>query len=213
MNSLHAQMKTRLLRQALSNRSIETSNHQIKLFVMKLPSRASLRLARTALYCLAISASSTPAIAQDLLAWREAKNMTGLVAHLDVWLDANTNLPRRDTAATISMTSPTDALALAGINSAINAETVRGLYDSASTTIWLVYPWSLKDPRDVSVLLHELVHHRQAEAGHWYCPGAQELPAYKTQQAWLDELGLELNANWIAVVLEAGCTPRDIHPD
>ena len=86
---------------------------------MKLPSRASLRLARTALYCLAVSASSAPAIAQDLLAWREAKNMTGLVAHLDVWLDANTNLPRRDTAATISMTSPTDALALAGINSAI----------------------------------------------------------------------------------------------
>lgn len=180
---------------------------------MKSPFRASLRLARIALYCLAISASATPAIAQDPLAWREAKNMTDLVAHLDVWLDANTDLPRRDAAATIRMTSPTDALALAGVNSTINAETVRGFYDNMSTTIWLVYPWSPKDPRDVSVLLHELVHHRQAEAGHWYCPGAQELPAYKTQQAWLDELGFELNANWIAVVLEAGCTPRDIHPD
>lgn len=213
MNSLHAQMKIRLLRQALSNLSIESSNHQIRLFAMKFPFRASLRLARTALYCLALSASAAPAIAQDLLAWREAKNITDLIDHLDVWLDGNTDLPRRDTAATIRMTSPTDAVALTGVHSTINAETVRGLYDSESTTIWLVYPWSPKDPRDVSVLLHEPVHHRQAEAGHWYCLGAQELPAYKTQQAWLGELGLELNANWIAVLLEAGCTPRDIHPD
>ena len=53
----------------------------------------------------------------------------------------------------------------------------------------------------------------QAVAGHWYCPGAQELSAYRTQQAWLAELGLELDVNWIAVVLESGCTPRDFHPD
>ena len=180
---------------------------------MKLPFRASLRLARTALCCLAITASAAPATAQDLLAWREAKNMTELVAILGDWLDTNTDLPRRDTAATVRMTSPSDAVALASAHSTINAETVRGLYDSESTTIWLVYPWSFKDARDVSVLLHELVHHRQAAAGHWYCPGAQELPAYKTQQAWLAEQGLELNVYWIAIVLEAGCTPRDIHPD
>jgi len=76
-----------------------------------------------------------------------------------------------------------------------------------------VRPWSADEPFSVSVLLHELVHHRQAEDGHWYCSGAQELPAYKLQQAWLDRFGLKANINWVAVLLESGCTPKDIYPD
>lgn len=75
------------------------------------------------------------------------------------------------------------------------------------------YPWSARDPQDVAVLLHELVHHRQAGARHYYCPGAQEPLAYELQRDWLAERGLETRINWIAVRLEAGCTPRDIHPD
>lgn len=89
----------------------------------------------------------------------------------------------------------------------------RGLYDPDAATIRLVRPWDPRDPFDVSTLPHELVHHRQQGARHWYCPGAQELPAYRLQEAWLADLGLEPDIDWIAVVLEAGCTPRDIHPE
>lgn len=35
---------------------------------------------------------------------------------------------------------------------------------------------------DASMLLHELIHHRQAPH-HWYCPAAPELPAYRLQEA------------------------------
>ncbi len=45
------------------------------------------------------------------------------------------------------------------------------------------------------------------------CPVAQELPAYRLQEAWFGELGLEPDVNWIAVTLEAGCARRDIHLD
>jgi hypothetical protein len=44
-------------------------------------------------------------------------------------------------------------------------------------------------------------------------PGAQEPDAYRLQAAWLAERGQEIEVNRIAVVLAAGCTPKDIHPD
>lgn len=42
---------------------------------------------------------------------------------------------------------------------------------------------------------------------------AQELPAYRIQQAWLTAMGLDPDVNWVAVALQGGCTPRDFHPD
>jgi hypothetical protein len=178
---------------------------------MRFPSRARHWLARVSFLCLVIS--STQAGAKDLLAWREARDMQALVGQLEGWLDAKTDLPRRDTAPAIRLISTAHLARLAPIRAANEASHTRGLYDPDTETIWLVRPWSRKSPYDVSVLLHELTHHRQAEHGHWYCPGAQELPAYRLQQAWLNELGLEPNVNWVAVILEAGCTSRDFHPD
>ena len=89
----------------------------------------------------------------------------------------------------------------------------RGFYDIELEVIYIVKPWSPQNPKDVSVVLHELVHHRQQTAQHWYCPGAQELPAYRLQEKWLAERGLTVPINWVAVVLEAGCSRRDMHPD
>lgn len=179
---------------------------------MRILIRAGLWLARTRFLCLFILLAPASASA-DLLAWRDARTMGALVAHLDTWLDQNTDLPRRDSVPEIRMITPARAASLAPGKLWAGQDTLRGLYDPESESIWLVRPWDARNPFDVSTLLHELVHHRQAVAGHWYCPGAQELPAYRIQQAWLNEMGLEPDVNWIAVVLEAGCTPRDIHPE
>lgn len=175
--------------------------------------RAGRELARTLTFCLVTWTCAVPAQATELLAWRDARSLNELVSHLEDWLDMHTDLQRRETAPVIKWTIQANVASITGSKRAAYVQTVRGLYDAERATIWLVRPWSARDPHDVSVLLHELVHHRQAGDGHWYCPGAQELPAYRTQQAWLAELGLELHVNWIAIVLEAGCTPRDIHPD
>ena len=88
----------------------------------------------------------------------------------------------------------------------------RGLYDPGTGTIALVRPWSPREAGDVSVLLHELVHHRQA-ALHHYCPAAEEPLAYRLQEAWLAERGLPLDWPRLAIALAAGCTPHDIHPE
>lgn len=180
---------------------------------MRILSRAGLWSARTGLFCLIVSVVSGTAMAGDVLAWREARTLPELVTHLEDWLDEATDLPRRAEAPEIRLTSTAKVARLAPMRAAAEASHTRGLYDPDAVTVWLVRPWSAKNPYDVSVLLHELVHHRQAQHGHWYCPGAQELPAYRLQQAWLGEMGLEPDVNWIAVLLEAGCTPRDIHPE
>lgn len=176
-------------------------------------SRASRMLARIGALCLIPLALSATAEASDTLAWRDAPTLPALVAHLENWLDAHTDLRRRATPPEVRLTSAAQAAALGPERLSSGQATLRGLYDPDAEVIWLVRPWDPRDPFNVSTLLHELAHHRQAEAQHWYCPGAQELPAYRLQAAWLAELGLAPDVNWIAVVLEAGCTPRDIHPE
>jgi len=149
----------------------------------------------------------------DILAWRTAQSTEDLVDHLERWLDRRSDWPRRAEVPDIRWIGEARAASLSAERNAAHSGRARGFYDPDNQTIFLVRPWSARNPEDVSVLLHELAHHRQAEAGHWYCPGAQELPAYRLQEAWLADLGLKADINWIAVVLEAGCTPRDFHPD
>lgn len=134
-----------------------------------------------------------------------------LVERLELWLDARTDWPRRAAPPRIEVISGLDlARMLGGPRRGFGR--ARGLYDAETQTVFLARPWDPDRPEHVSVLLHELVHHRQAPH-HWYCPAAQELPAYRLQEAWLAAHGLELEVNWIAIVLEAGCTRSDIHPD
>ena len=157
--------------------------------------RASVRLARYLLLCLVTSVTPLTAQADDLLAWRYTNRISELVAHLNLWLDENSNLPRNNSAPDARWIDRRSVASLTESHHAAYGGNPRGVYDLGNETIWLVRPWDPSDPRHVSVLLHELIHHRQAVAGHWYCPGAQELPAYRTQQAWLAELGLELDVN------------------
>lgn len=143
-------------------------------------------------------------------AWRTAADMHALTAILETWLDRESPYPRRTEPVSIRVV---DDLAARSARPGARGVDRRGLYDPETQTIYLMAPWSRHDPHDVAVLLHELAHHRQQTAQHWYCPGQQELPAYRLQEAWLAERDRSLSVNWIAVVLESGCTPRDIHPE
>ena len=145
-------------------------------------------------------------------AWQQADGMPTLVSSLEAWLDAKADWPRRDAVPQVRFVSAWHAAARQGAEAGLQRGRHRGLYDPQRSEILLVRPWAPRKPDDVSVLLHELVHHRQAPY-HWYCPAAQELPAYRLQEAWLLEQGLSLDVDWMSVVLDAGCTPRDIHPE
>ncbi len=144
--------------------------------------------------------------------WRQAGDIHALISSLDDWLDVQADWPRREAPPRIRFVGQEQAAARQVATASFQRGRMRGLYDPDRSEILLVRPWHPRDAGDVSVLLHELVHHRQAPH-HWYCPAAQELLAYRLQEAWLAERGLSADVNWIAVVLDAGCTRRDIHPD
>lgn len=143
--------------------------------------------------------------------WRRAESVSALASILDDWLDEHAPWPRHATSPVIHKISRERAASIGGLSRRGHGRT-RGLYDAETATIYLIEPWDRRDAQDAGVLLHELVHHRQAPH-HWYCPAGQEMPAYRLQEEWLGERGLAPKVNWIAVVLEAGCTPKDIHPD
>ncbi|WP_323766407.1 DUF6647 family protein [Marinovum sp.] len=144
--------------------------------------------------------------------WRQADTVHALVSTLEDWLDARADWPRRQGLPRIHFVSQWQAAARQGATASFQRGRLRGLYDPDRSEILLVRPWDSRNAEHVSVLLHELVHHRQAPH-YWYCPAPQELPAYRLQEAWLSEQGLSAEVNWVAVVLDVGCTPRDIHPE
>ena len=164
---------------------------------------------------LCLYPASTPATALFSFdadpGWRRAEDVSGLAAIFEDWLDERAPWPRRSTLPEIRMISGERAASFGGLPGRGHGRN-RGLYDAETATIYLVEPWDRRDSQDASVLLHELVHHRQAPH-YWYCPAAQEMPAYCLQSEWLGARGLAPRVNWIGVVMEAGCTPKDIHPD
>jgi hypothetical protein len=67
------------------------------------------------------------------------------------------------------------------------------LYDDEDKIIYLPLGWSGGTPAELSMLVHEMVHHLQNMAGLTFaCPAAREKPAYRAQQDWLALFGRDL---------------------
>lgn len=65
-------------------------------------------------------------------------------------------------------------------------QAVFAVYDDQRRTIYLPDDWEGETPADVSVLVHELVHHLQNVAGLTFsCPQERERVAYDAQARWL----------------------------
>jgi hypothetical protein len=67
------------------------------------------------------------------------------------------------------------------------------VYDDKTDSIFLPDTWKGDTPADLSVLVHEIVHHLQNKGGLRYeCPGAREELAYAAQEKWLHLFGRNL---------------------
>ena len=70
---------------------------------------------------------------------------------------------------------------------------VEAFYDDATRTIYLPKGWSGRSPAELSVLVHEMVHHVQNVAGLTYaCREEREKIAYAAQRQWLALFGRDL---------------------
>jgi hypothetical protein len=67
------------------------------------------------------------------------------------------------------------------------------VYDDEMKTIYLPENWTGNTPAELSVLVHEMVHHLQSATPTRYeCPQAREELAYIAQETWLTLFGLNL---------------------
>jgi hypothetical protein len=70
---------------------------------------------------------------------------------------------------------------------------VHAVYDDLSRTIYLPEGWTGTTPAEISVLVHEMVHHLQNVGKLKYdCVEAREKPAYRAQARWLELFGKTL---------------------
>jgi hypothetical protein len=79
---------------------------------------------------------------------------------------------------------------------ALSQDTV-AIYMDAERTIYLSTAWTGDSPADLSVLVHEMVHHQQNLAGEKFeCHQEREKLAYAAQERWLNRFGQSLEADF-----------------
>ena len=88
---------------------------------------------------------------------------------------------------------------------------VFSLYSVATKTIYLLPEWTGRTPAELSMLVHELVHHLQ-NVGHltYGCPQERERLAYEAQEKWLNLFGRSLSSEFglteFTLFMITGCT-------
>lgn len=85
-------------------------------------------------------------------------------------------------------------------------------YDTRTGNIHLSKSWTGGTAAELSVLVHELVHHFQTESGvRFACPGEREKVAYDVQARWLEAAGGDIERdfgmNRTFLLLATTCAP------
>lgn len=127
--------------------------------------------------------------------------MEALLTAMMLWLAANFDIPATDQHPQIRFATQREIIVLRyraltsdrqrEVLAAYEASPDKGrnvvaVYDEANRTILLPQNWSGRTPTELSILLHELVHHLQATGGLKYeCPAMRERLAYSAQEKWL----------------------------
>jgi len=133
--------------------------------------------------------------------------MNALLTMVALWLSANFAMPATDAPPRIEHVPPAQMMELrqaaagtahpaeAGAHDA--AQDTVAVYDDAARVIYLREDWTGATPAELSVLVHEMVHHFQNVAGLKYaCAGEREKLAYDAQERWLGLFGKSLESEF-----------------
>jgi hypothetical protein len=121
--------------------------------------------------------------------------MAYLILSFMVWISAFTGLPIPDKLPIIYMTTAENIHNKVRPNLEYKEDTafaILAIYVHDDATIWLDENWDVNSLLDLSILLHEVVHHMQYEAEVSYrCKAELERDAYAAQFAWLAAAGVD----------------------
>ena len=119
-----------------------------------------------------------------------------LLDTITLWLEANFNLPTPVGTPALASAPDTELVAMRyGPGATMPPGTVVAVYDDVSGTIYVSESWTGRTPAELSVLVHEMVHHLQHVGDmRFACPNEREVLAYRAQEAWLDLFGESLQS-------------------
>jgi hypothetical protein len=125
--------------------------------------------------------------------------MEGLLTAIVLWLSSNFTLPASFDHPRVEFVSATKMAALlpkdeqSDVSSIQSASEILSLYNNETKTIFLPDGWQGKTPAELSILVHEMVHHLQ-NVGQlkFTCPQEREELAYLAQERWLNLFGRDL---------------------
>lgn len=150
-----------------------------------------------------------------------------LLTEIVTWLSANFDLPAASDHPKVAIVPAMEIAFLrycaftaakraeivafySSANSRDAGREVVAVYDDKTSTIFLPEGWTGNTPTELSVLVHEMVHHLQKAANLSYeCPAAREKLAYAAQEKWLSQFGRNLLEDFeidsVALLLSTKC--------
>jgi uncharacterized protein DUF6647 len=120
--------------------------------------------------------------------------MEALLTAIVLWLSINFPLPANLNHPGIKFVSAAEMIAQrTGVSASEISSDILALYSNESKTIYLMDGWTGKTPAELSILVHEMVHHLQ-NVGQlkFACSEEREELAYKAQDDWLHLFGRDL---------------------
>lgn len=126
----------------------------------------------------------------------ETQAAPSLLDMIELWLGANFSLaPAAEPPRLMTVPDARLVEIRYGPASAVAPGDVMAAYDDDNRTIYLMEGWTGRSPAELSVLVHEMVHHLQASADmRFACPAEREELAYRAQDAWLQLFDLDLKS-------------------
>jgi hypothetical protein len=117
-----------------------------------------------------------------------------LLDAVGVWISKNFDLPiatqpRVELVTQDRLTALRNRAAETEQNAALGGEhDIVAIYDDLVETIYLPDRWNGATPAEMSVLIHEMVHHLQKRSATIFeCPQQREKAAYAAQELWLSK--------------------------
>ena len=146
---------------------------------------------------------------------QEGKVVSGPAAvAIAAWVSEATGLPMPGNMPEIRLAAAKDMPRLMGAaepsSTSAGFPDIIAFYNTESRTIYLPNDWTGSTPSELSVLVHEMVHHAQAEAGRRFaCPAERERQAFDAQTRWLalfsSDLSQEFGINRMFLLVATTC--------